>query len=277
MQRNSRDPDAIRQIRDAAEPRSGACVRVHSAMRRVVAHRLGLLSYAKGQAAQRALAARRRAGTAPDTLLLLEHSPVFTLGRLQESRENVRASDAEIMARGAEVVQSDRGGNVTFHGPGQLVAYPILDLTGYRRNLRWYVSALEDAMIDTAAAYGVEARRGATGETGVWVADRKLGALGVRVARWISCHGIALNVDVDLGFFDMIVPCGLHDAPTVTSLARELAPAPPVRVPEVGAHFVAAFARRFDCEVEEEPVPSFLAEAMEEAEVSGSRGVGGVL
>ena len=235
-------------------------------MKRTIAvHRLGLVPYVKAQAAQRVLAARRREGTACDTLLLLEHPPVFTLGRLQESRANVRASEAEIAACGAELVQSDRGGNVTFHGPGQLVAYPIIDLTGYRRDLRWYVHTLEDAMIETAAAYGVEARRGAAGETGVWVGERKIGALGVRVSRWISGHGIALNVDVDLGFFDMIVPCGLHHAPQVTSLAHELAPAPPVRVPEVGARFADAFASNFECELVDAPVPDFLVAAMEDA------------
>ena len=183
---------------------------------------MGLVDYHEGQRLQRAMLDRRRAGVCGDTLLLLEHAPVFTLGRLQESASNLRASLAEVAARGASVVQSDRGGNITFHGPGQLVAYPILDLRDHKQDVRWYVNALEDAMIGTAARFGISARRGDEGQTGVWVSDRKIGAIGVRVTRWFTSHGVALNADVDLDYFSMMVPCGLHEAPQVTSLTREL-------------------------------------------------------
>ena len=207
----------------------------------------GLTSYGEGMALQRQLMRERAAKSAPDTLLLLEHAPVFTLGRLQESASNVLASSEEISAAGASVVQSDRGGNVTFHGPGQLVAYPILDLSGFRKDMRWFVTALEDAMIGTASAFGVDAQRGGPGRTGVWAGDGKIGAIGVRVSRWISSHGVALNADVDLRYFDMIVPCGLSDVPLVTSLSRETGRR--VSVDEAVPRFEDAFARGFDCEL----------------------------
>lgn len=155
-------------------------------VRLVRAHRLGSVGYPTSQQLQRALAADVRAGTRGDTLLLLEHPPVFTLGRLQPSAENVLASRREIAAAGATVERSTRGGNVTFHGPGQLVAYPILDLARFRRSVHWYVEGLEETMIRTAASFGVSARRGGAGETGVWVQDRKLGAIGVTVSRWVT-------------------------------------------------------------------------------------------
>ena len=220
-------------------------------MRSVHVRRLrGLVHYEEAQRLQQLLVRRRKAGTIPDTLLLLEHAPVFTLGRLQESAANVLASPEALAEAGATVVQSDRGGNVTFHGPGQLVAYPILDLaSNFRRDLHWYVGALEDVMVETAANFGVAAERGAPGHTGVWVGDRKLGALGVRVQRWLSSHGIALNANVDLGFFDMIVPCGLNEAPQVTSISREIGRS--VGVGELRPHFEAAFARTFECDLVE--------------------------
>lgn len=220
-----------------------------TAPRRVVVQRLsGLIGYEDGLRLQHRLVQRRKAGALADTLLLLEHAPVFTLGRLQASAANVLAALEALAAAGASVVQSDRGGNVTFHGPGQLVAYPILDLAaGYRRDLHWYVERLEDVMIGTAAQFGVSAVRGAPGHTGVWVGERKIGAIGVRVQRWLSSHGVALNADVDLSFFDMIVPCGLHEAPQVTSLSRELGRT--VSVGELRPRFEAAFAEAFECEL----------------------------
>jgi len=217
-------------------------------MRRVAVCRLpGLTGYQDALKLQRALVAQRRARRTPDSLLLLEHPPVFTLGRLQESVANVLASPAAIEGAGASVVQSDRGGNVTFHGPGQLVAYPILDLNGFRKDLHWFVNALEDSMIDTAATYGVQAQRGGPGHAGVWVGERKLGALGVRMERWVSTHGIALNADIDLSFFEMIVPCGLHEVPKVTSLSQETGSR--VGTDDAFPRFEAAFARAFDCEL----------------------------
>ena len=236
-----------------------------SSRRVLVRHLAGLAPYAESLTVQRLLMGRRKAGTLADTLLLVEHSPVFTLGRLQDSADNLLASQAEVAARGATVVQSDRGGNITFHGPGQLVAYPILDLNGHRRNLRWYTSALEDVMIETAGSFGVRAERGPPGQTGVWVDDRKIGALGVRVSRWITSHGIALNCDTDLRYFDMMVPCGLAEKPAVTSLSAELAKrqGAPVDFAQVKPRFLQAFARVFECELEDAPGPpmeAYLAE-----------------
>jgi len=214
----------------------------------VALHRLGRVPYARAQALQRELVQLRRRGEVGDTLLLLEHQPVFTLGRLQSCEANVLATREEIAAAGASVEQSERGGNVTFHGPGQLVAYPILDLNDHRKDMRWFVHSLEDAMIGTADAFGVKARRGASGEEGIWVDDRKLGALGVHVTRWVTSHGLALNVDPDLRFFGMIVPCGLHARP-VTSLAREVAADRAVSMAEAMGHFEASFSAVFGREL----------------------------
>ena len=213
----------------------------------VLARLPGLIPYEVGSLLQKAMVSRRRAGVAPDTLLLLEHPPVFTLGRLQESASNLKRSHDEIASAGASVIQSDRGGNVTFHGPGQLVAYPILDLSNYKRNMRWYVGALEEAMIGAAAAFGVEAKPGGSGQTGVWVGERKIGAIGVSVSRWFTHHGVALNCDVDLDYFKMIVPCGLADTPEVTSLSRELGRR--VSVDEVAPKFCEAFAQALDADL----------------------------
>ena len=238
----------------------------------------GLLSYHEGQSLQRAMLDRRKAGAAPDTLLLLEHQPVFTLGRLQESASNLLASSEELAAAGASVYQSDRGGNITFHGPGQLVAYPILDLRGHTASARWYISALEEAMIGTAARFGVSARAGGEGQTGVWVDDRKLGAIGVRVARFFTSHGMALNADTNLDFFKMMVPCGLHDAPRVTSLTQELGRQ--CDVDEAAAAFKDAFAESLSVELYESDVgekvlhevrvAAALAEAKSRSSSSGS-------
>lgn len=222
-------------------------------MRRVSLHRLGLTNYEVASVQQTHLVHRlkQRAAAAelhpPQHLLLLQHPPVFTLGKLQSSRQNVLASADQVRARGATIEQSGRGGNVTFHGPGQLVAYPILDLNRFQRSVRWYVHALEDVLIDTAAAFGVRARRGGENETGVWVDDRKLAAIGVQVSRWITSHGVALNASTDLSYFDMIIPCGLREKPQVTSLSRELSRV--VSVEEASTQFEASFARVFEAEL----------------------------
>ena len=243
---------AARARQQAAERHAGTLER----MRSIALHRLGRVPYARAQALQRELVQLRRRGEVRDTLLLVEHPPVFTLGRLQSCEANVLVTREEIEAAGASVVQSERGGNVTFHGPGQLLAYPILDLNGHRKDMRWFVHSLEDAMIATAAAFGVAARRGVAGEEGIWVDDRKLGALGVHVTRWVTSHGLALNVDPDLRFFDMIVPCGLQERP-VTSLAREVAAGRTATVTEAMTQFEAAFSSTFESALdgEEEPPP----------------------
>ena len=207
----------------------------------------GLVPYAEAWAVQRARVDAVRDGGAAEALYLLQHPPVYTLG-MRGRTGSVLASDDAIAARGAAVVQSDRGGDVTFHGPGQLVAYPVLDL--HRRGLgpAAYVRLLEQCVIDTIEAFGVAAERVA-GRPGVWVRDNgslaKIAAVGVRVRRGVSTHGIALNVSTDLGWYDAIVPCGIADA-GVTSLARVLS-APPAHE-AVEAAFVAAFARMFHVE-----------------------------
>jgi lipoyl(octanoyl) transferase len=179
----------------------------------------GLLDYATGLKLQQKRIAERKAGAIPDTLILLQHPHVYTLGR-NARRENVRVSSQFLRSRGAEAYETDRGGDVTYHGPGQLVGYPIIDLTEHRRDIAWYMRSLEEVLIRVAADYGIEAGR-LPGAAGVWVGREKLAAMGVHISRWVTSHGFALNVNTDLSYFQWIVPCGLADK-GVTSLARLL-------------------------------------------------------
>ena len=212
-------------------------------MRDLVVRRLGLVPYAAALDLQKSLVEDRRAERIPDTLLLLEHPHVITLGvKLAEARTHVVAAPESLAARGVEVVETGRGGDVTYHGPGQLVAYPILDLKPDRQDVHRYVRDLEAAMIQLCAGYDVVAGRIA-GFSGAWVGDRKIGAIGVRISRWITSHGLAFNVAPDLSYFDLIVPCGIVDK-GVTSLSYELGR--PVTVDEVADGFVQAFASVFD-------------------------------
>ncbi len=171
---------------------------------------------------QRDLVERRQRDEIPDVLLLTEHPPVFTLGK-SAHRENLLEPPEALAGRGAEVVETDRGGDVTFHGPGQLVAYPIVHLGGWRKDVHAYLRALEAAAIATAARFGTAATR-REGLTGVWCgaagAPRKLASIGVRVSRWVASHGLAFNVTTDLGWFSHIVACGIRDA-EATSLEAE--------------------------------------------------------
>ena len=187
--------------------------------RALAVRRLGRIRYAEGLALQASLVADRQAGRIPDTLLLLEHDPVFTLGQ-NAKRENVLVAPEVLRAKGFDVEETGRGGDVTYHGPGQLVAYGIVDLNPDRRDVHRYLRDLEEAMIRTCADYGLDAGR-AEKMTGVWIGDRKIAAIGVRIARWVTSHGLALNVSTDLTAFRHIVPCGLHGR-DVTSLEREL-------------------------------------------------------
>ena len=172
--------------------------------------RLGTTPYREALALQLELVAERQAGRVPDLLLLLEHPHVITLGvAARRSRANVLASADELAGRGVEVQEASRGGDVTYHGPGQLVGYPILDLRPDRCDVHRYVRDLEGVLIATARAFGVAAGRVA-GLTGVWVGDRKLAAIGVRLSRWVTSHGFALNVDTDLDYFSLIRPCGIR-------------------------------------------------------------------
>jgi lipoyl(octanoyl) transferase len=212
---------------------------------RSVLERFGRIPYVEADAWQRVAADSVHLGGA-ERLAVLEHPPVITLGA-RADRAHVLASNAALDARGVSVVDTDRGGDVTFHGPGQLVAYPILDLRARGLRAADYVRALERVAIETIEPFGIEATRRA-GTPGTWVGDRKIAALGVRIDRGVSRHGLALNVDVDLGWFDLIVPCGLETT-GVTSMAAELGPA---RVPSTDAvieAFVQAFERVFDSEV----------------------------
>jgi lipoyl(octanoyl) transferase len=220
------------------------------------AHWLGRIGYRDAWERQRALAHARAAGAIGDQLLLLEHPPVLTLGRGADE-SHVLASTAMLEARGIELLRVERGGEVTYHGPGQLVAYPIIRLADRGLLLRPFVRALEGALVDTCAAFGVEADR-REGHPGCWVdpdgpIPRKIGALGIRIERGTSYHGIALNVDVDLADFALINPCGMPGLDS-TSIAREAGRRAEVpdtaRVAEAAAVFARSFAARLGVPLE---------------------------
>ncbi len=204
--------------------------------------RPGLVEYGRALEWQHARAAALYAGSEGEALALLQHPPVYTLGARGDD-SHLLASPQALAAFGAEVVQTDRGGNVTFHGPGQLVAYPILNLRGRGMGVASYVRALEAIMIEAAARFGVQAER-VRGRPGVWVDGAKLGAVGVRVSRGVSSHGLALNVSTGLEWFARIVPCGIPDI-EATSLERLLGDAPALQ--EVEDALAEAFEREFGC------------------------------
>ncbi len=206
--------------------------------------RLGLVRYADAVELQRTLVAERQRGVIADQLLLLEHPPVITRG-VRAGADNVLASPAVLRRRGVEVHDAPRGGDVTYHGPGQLVGYPIVLLKPDRCDVHRYVRDLEEVLIRVAAGFGVRAMR-IPGLTGVWVGNDKLAAIGVRLSRWVTSHGFALNVTIDLDDFALIRPCGLADR-GVTSLARLVGS----RIPDVAvADCVAGrFAEVFDREI----------------------------
>jgi lipoyl(octanoyl) transferase len=181
---------------------------------------LGTVPYEEALELQRALARERISGAIPeDLLLLLEHPPVVTLGRSTKAGNLI--SSAEFLAsKGVELFEVERGGDVTFHGPGQLVGYPIIDLKRHRLDLHWYLRQVEEALIRTLAAYSIPAERN-TGFTGVWTNGRKIASIGVHARDWVTWHGFALNVTTDLSFFDLIIPCGI-DGVTMTSIEREI-------------------------------------------------------
>src|SRR5438105_2105708 len=209
---------------------------------------LGVVPYREAWELQRSLAGAVSQGAIPDTVLFLEHPPVVTLGRrTDESAELHVPADAEV-----EVVETNRGGKSTFHGPGQLVCYPILDLTRHGRDVKQYVRNLEEALIRTVAPFGLTAER-IEGLTGVWLTrpPRKIASIGIHISRWVTTHGYALNVDLDPApFTQWITACGLEDA-LFTTIARELGR--PVAVDDVRPHAAAAIAEVFELELEELP------------------------
>jgi len=203
--------------------------------------RLGVVPYADALELQRALVEDRKAGRIPDTLLLLQHPHVLTIGVKKDGRQHILAAPETLTARGVEVFETGRGGDVTYHGPGQLVGYPIIDLNPDRRDVHLYVRDLEAVMIGVCADYGLTAER-VKGMSGAWVGDAKIGAIGVRISRWVTSHGFAFNVTTDLDFFNLIIPCGIAGK-TVTSLASELGR--PVSLAEVEEAFIRHFSAAF--------------------------------
>jgi lipoyl(octanoyl) transferase len=188
-------------------------------VRQLEVRRLGLIGYQEALVLQRELVEERRANRIPDLLLLLQHPPVITLGvRTEIARTNVVATSERLAELGIEVHETGRGGDVTYHGPGQIVGYPIVDLRPDRCDVHKYVRDLEEVMIRTCADYGISAGRIA-GLTGTWVGAEKIGAIGIRISRWITSHGFAFNVRTELDHFKLIVPCGISDR-GVTSLER---------------------------------------------------------
>jgi lipoyl(octanoyl) transferase len=177
---------------------------------------LGLIGYERAWDLQKRIVTARKLALIPDVLLLCEHPHVITMGRNGRA-EHLLASESMLRARGVEFHATNRGGDVTYHGPGQIVAYPILNLSEIRRDVGWYVRQLEEAMIRTSTEYGITAER-REGRTGIWVNvssaseiadEEKLGAIGVHISRWVTSHGLAYNVSTDLSYFDLIVPCGI--------------------------------------------------------------------
>ena len=181
--------------------------------------RLGRVSYADGLALQEKLVDERKRGLNPDILLLLEHDPVVTLGRNARA-ENLLISEDLLRARSIGLFDVGRGGDVTYHGPGQIVGYPIIEIRADRRDVHRFVRDLEEVMIRVCADYGFVGRR-IPGKSGTFVGDNKIGAIGVRISRWVTSHGFALNVNTSLDAFDVIVPCGLRDQ-GVTTLSKLL-------------------------------------------------------
>jgi lipoyl(octanoyl) transferase len=212
----------------------------------VIVRRLGTVDYQAALDLQRSLVEQRKQGLIPDQLLLLEHPPVITLGaRNHDSRSNVLETPEALARKGVAVFETGRGGDVTYHGPGQLVGYPILELPPDRRDVHRYVRDLEDVLIQAVSAFGIIAAR-IPGLTGIWVGDEKLAAIGVRISRWVTSHGFALNVSTDLSQFGLIVPCGITDK-GVTSMERLLGRAIPMA--EVADEVEKQFTGRFGASV----------------------------
>ena len=205
---------------------------------------LGLTGYAEAYALQKRIVAARKAEAISDVLLLCEHPHVITQGR-NGKREHLLASERVLQQKGVEYFETSRGGDVTYHGPGQIVAYPLLNLAAIKRDVVWYVRMLEEVMIRATADFGLPSYR-VPGKTGIWIqagaSEEKLGAIGVHISRWVTSHGFAYNVSTDLRYFDLIVPCGIADR-KATSLEKALGRA--VSLPEVRASLERYFGEVF--------------------------------
>ena len=197
---------------------------------------LGLSDYNDTWKLQKKLQSKRILGEIEDHLLLVEHPPVFTLGK-NASKQHIINNSEDV-----SIIQTDRGGNITFHGPGQLVCYPILDLNHYKRSITWYMRELEQLIIDVLGEYDIKASR-KKGLTGTWVKDKKIAALGVRISRWVTMHGFSLNINPDLNFYKNIIPCGIKEY-GVTSMAKIMGNEVPA-MDEIKAKMTKHFTKNF--------------------------------
>lgn len=207
---------------------------------------LGLCSFAKAYALQKEMVHSKFEGSEHDTLILVEHLPVITLGR-RGNRDNICASEEQLAGAGIEVLSIDRGGDVTYHGPGQLVGYPIMDLRAHRQDVDWMLRKLEEVLIISLKRMGIEAHT-ERGLTGVWVGDAKIAAIGIGVSRWITFHGFALNVTPMMRHFELIIPCGIKDRP-VTSVRETLGHAPDMQ--EVKRIIIESYCETFGLKLTE--------------------------
>jgi lipoyl(octanoyl) transferase len=216
---------------------------------------LGRVPYAEALELQRNIARDRISGAIPqDVLLLVEHPPVVTLGRAAKEKHLV-ASPEFLQSKGVELFEVERGGDVTFHGLGQLVGYPIIDLKRHRQDLHWYLRKIEEALIMALADYGIPGERN-TAFTGVWTRGKKIASIGVHARDWVTWHGFALNVTTDLSYFDLIIPCGI-DGVVMTSIAREVG-AVDISQQDVRDRVSARFADAFDLTAVVTPRSAFL-------------------
>jgi lipoyl(octanoyl) transferase len=221
--------------------------------KRLLVQDLGRSAYGEALELQRTLCRRRISGElAEDLLLLVEHDPVVTLGRGTRP-ESIPLAPAELSRRGVAVFEVERGGDATFHGPGQLVGYPIIDLRQHREDLHWYLRRLEEALIGALDQLGIAAGTN-PGLTGVWTGGRKLASIGIHVKQWVTYHGFALNVTTDLDYFDLIVPCGIKDV-IMTSVAQELGRTDAALWEETRNAVVEGMGRALNLDPVEDPGP----------------------
>ena len=204
------------------------------------------MDYEESLTVQRSLFTARRAGLIDHVFMLLEHPPLYTIGRRYKARDHLLVSEDELASRGIPVYETDRGGDITYHGPGQLVGYPIFDLTEWYQDVFRYLRDLEEVIIRVVADYGIQAER-IDGLTGVWVQNEKIAALGIKMNWWVTRHGFSLNVDPDLCMYDHIIPCGIFDK-SVTSLSKILESR--INMDQVSNHLIKHMASVFEIDFE---------------------------